>query len=327
MAAFLSRRRIGPEPGRARRAASPLPYYGTPDRATARAAGLFQIAGCRSELGDAQRHRAGLRHRLPPALVTPSEGRALPPAMLPEAAAPLTRRNRSLLAKQSKGSPGAGGATPAPAATAPQPRTRRAGRGAGAASGARTGGNPPPAAPTPSPEHQAGGGHHPGEGEHPEDDLHMIHEPGPRPSFGELLDPEHRAPFHDEVDRLEDQPVEDPPAERAARRSPPANQQAGPSVQGRLEHERPAAVLGRGDRGAHRPGAESEGPAGQIASQRREADPAGPGGRVHPQLVTQPPCLGAGAKEIFGGHSASDQVFQEIEAVESAAVLAQLGQD
>src|ERR1043166_6554478 len=93
MAAFLSRRRIGPEPGRARRAASPLPYYGTPDRATARAAGLFQIAGCRSELGDAQRHRAGVRHRLPPALVTPSEGRALPPAMLPEAAAPLTRRN------------------------------------------------------------------------------------------------------------------------------------------------------------------------------------------------------------------------------------------
>ena len=92
----------------------------------------------------------------------------------------------------------------------------------------------PPAFPT---EHLHGSNQHEGGRNHEKCDVDMIEDVPPARPLAELLEPDHHAPFHHEMERLEDGAVESHPEQRAARSPALANEEScGPGVEG-LENE------------------------------------------------------------------------------------------
>src|SRR5207249_10046177 len=134
-------------------------------------------------------------------------------------------------------------------------------------------------------EHLHGSNQHEGGRNHEKCDVDMIEDVPPARPLAELLEPDHHAPLHHEMDRLEDGAVESDAEQRAARSPALANEESrGPGVEG-LENERPAAVFGPRRRGARDVSPEPERAAAQIDVKRGEPDASRLALRIHPQLV------------------------------------------
>ena len=162
------------------------------------------------------------------------------------------------------------------------------------------------------------------ERDRPQRDVHMILEPPPGVALGHIAQTEHHALLHHEVHRLEDGAVEGFAPERSVRRAAAAHEQPRRHRAGWHEFERPTAVFRFGEVGSNASRTKAERPAGFVHTKRRESHAAGFVRGVHPEPVADRPLLAIGPADIFGRHLAADEVFEQIEAVEAAAILTQL---
>jgi hypothetical protein len=110
-----------------------------------------------------------------------------------------------------------------------------------------------------------------------------------RPPFRHSFESDHHPAFHEEVDGLEDESIEDEAAGRSSGREPPANQEPRGVRAGRLEHERPAAIFGLAQRRADGTRGESQRAPRHVAAERGEAGPASLVCRIHPQPIAHLP--------------------------------------